>query len=122
MACLKVILWEDDPVIGLNIQTLLERASHEVWPVSNEAAAWQLCRERRPDMAILNFHFCERTNGLMLARRLINSSYPPRIYFITGAVVDEASVDGLPLLRKPFTQRQLHQFLLTGQSHAGFIY
>ncbi len=118
---LKIILLEDEPIIGLDIQTCLEQAGHEVWSVFNQEAAWQVCQEQRPDVAILNFHFPGQGDGLSLARLLSNSSYPPQIYFITGAYVDEAAVGGLPLLRKPFTHRQLRQFILLGRSRTGCI-
>lgn len=118
---LKIILLEDEPIIQLDIRACLEQAGHEVWAVSSQEAVWQLCQEQRPDVVILNFHFRGQGDGLSLARTLSNSSYPPQVYFITGAYVDEASVGGLPLLRKPFTQRQLCQFILTGRSNTGFI-
>lgn len=107
---LKIMFLEDKPILRLDIQTCLEYAGYEVWAVSSEEAIWLVCQEQHPDVAILNVHFHQQADGLTLAG-LLSRRFPIRVYFITGAYLSKAALGGLSGLRKPFTRRQLGQFL-----------
>jgi two-component SAPR family response regulator len=116
MAALKIMLLEDDPIIALNIQTVLLQAGHEVWLVSSEEAALDTCAAEHPDLAILNIHFRQPARRLALAQQL-SSGFMLRVGLITDAYIGETVSDRIPILYKPFTQQQLREFILSAHSH-----
>ncbi len=116
MRLFSIFIVEDEPVIALNLQLELELAGHRVTIATNTGEAMKLCARQRPDVAIMNLLFENSMDGMALAR-ILRIRYFVVVLFITGARIEdlEASKDfyaGYDVLYKPFTARQLREFLL----------
>lgn len=110
-----LLLVEDEPLIALDLHGELEAKGYTVLILSSVAEALRLCAKQLPNLAILNFNYQNQADGMALAR-ILRVRYMVRVLFITGARPKdvEASEDfyaGHEVLHKPFTRRQLHDFL-----------
>ncbi|MTD46723.1 response regulator [Conexibacter sp. W3-3-2] len=108
-----VLVADDDRDIVLLVQIALERAGHEVVVAHDGEAAWEVVRDRTPDIAVLDV-MMPRLDGLALTRRL--RAHPPTatlpVLVVSAAVQDrdlraarEAGADGH--VRKPFSPKSL---------------
>lgn len=80
----KVIVAEDDPILGNVIQATLEAVGHEVVavvPTGEEALI--LALSAAPDVMVMDVSLAGRMNGIEAARRLRRRS-PCRVVFHTG--------------------------------------
>ncbi len=110
-----ILLVEDEPLIALDLKSELEARGYLPLMAADVQDALRLAARHLPDIAILNFHTGHMPDGMALAC-LLRTRYLMKVLFITGARPQEleASADfyaGQEVLYKPFTRRQLTQFL-----------
>jgi len=115
MPAVKILLVEDEPVVAFDLCLMLQHRGHEVWIANHPAEALSLCSAHRPDAAILNIRYPERTDGMALARSL-KAICPLTVFFITGAQQEDlvSAPDfqsDCEILLKPFTAAQFKSLL-----------
>ena len=94
-----VLLFEDDPIIAMDIRFLLEQEGVHVIEVNEANELEQQCAQKRPEGVILNFNYSRKKNGLMLYRAL-KKRFSPRVLFITGA--NPRELESSPLFHPSF--------------------
>lgn len=100
---MKLLVVEDDPLIGPAVKAVLENAGYTVvGPVRDANKAARVGAREHPDLALIDVYLAGGQNGLTLARRLWEENGVPSL-LLTGfdhhadAVRDFA----IGLLRKP---------------------
>jgi len=99
----KLLVVEDDPLIGPAIKAVLENAGYTVvGPLRDAAKAARLGARELPDLALVDVYLAGGENGLTLARKLWDEHGVPSL-LITGYDhrAEEARDFALGLLRKP---------------------
>lgn len=80
----RIMIVEDEDLIALDIQEILEEASHiVVGRASNMADAVELAARTKPDIAILDVNLKGDGNGMDTAEAL-GSQHDMRVLFLTG--------------------------------------
>jgi nitrogen-specific signal transduction histidine kinase/CheY-like chemotaxis protein len=109
----RVLVVDDEPLLGLSIQRLLSPAQEVVVETSPEAALRRVVGGERFDVAMLDM-VMPGMNGLELHARLreVAPSLAARTVFVFGGTLEpgvEAALDrlGAPRVSKPFDLRQL---------------
>jgi len=100
---LKLLVVEDDPLIGPAVKAVLENAGYTVvGPLRDATKATRVAVRECPDLALVDVNLAGGENGLTLARRLWEDSSIPSL-LMTGFDhhADEARAFALGLLRKP---------------------
>lgn len=103
----RVLIVEDEFIVGLHLESILERLGHEVvGVVADEAEALHLVESERPDLIVTDIHLAGGGDGLKVARAA-QESYGARTVVITGhrdgstfLRAEEAGAQAF--LRKPF--------------------
>lgn len=109
---MKILLAEDDALIGKNIQNALLFYGYEViGPISTGREAIEKFQEHQPDLAILDVELKDDVNGLQVAEK-IKQRDPIPIIFITGLLHDEIrerakQLNAFAFINKPFHERNL---------------
>lgn len=68
---MKILVVEDDPLVGPAIKAVLESAGHEViGPCRDAAKALRRAARASPDLAVVDFNLAGGEDGLSLARKL----------------------------------------------------
>ncbi len=103
MNVVKLLVVEDDPLIGPAVKAVLENAGYTVvGPLRDAAKATRLATREQPDLALVDVYLAGGENGLTLARKLWEDYGIPSL-LITG--FDHRGEDArdfaLGLLRKP---------------------
>ena len=105
----RILLVEDDAVIGLSLQLLLEANGYAVTgPVDNGIEALEIADRSGIDIALLDLKLNGSVNGLTVGRALRERSIP--IVFLTGYVstfVSEALSLTRHITRKPYADADL---------------
>lgn len=71
MSRMRVVIFEDEPIIAADIQQAVEDASCIVCGVfSDSSAAEAICAEIKPDLAIVDLHLIDGDTGAELAHYL----------------------------------------------------
>ena len=106
---LRILLVEDDAVIGLSLQMLLEANGYIVTgPIGNGIEALEIADRSSIDIALLDLKLSGSVNGLTVGRALRERSIP--IVFLTGhvsAFVSEALGLTRHIIRKPYADADL---------------
>ncbi|PWC39397.1 response regulator [Azospirillum sp. TSO35-2] len=106
---MKILLVEDEVLIALEQQLYLETVGHTVTgPAATTAEAVALAEADKPDLALVDVHLGQGSNGVDAARRLTGLGVP--CLFITSyrdELKKGGSVPGIGCLPKPFTQSGL---------------
>jgi len=108
-AAVRILVVDDDPLVGPAIKAVLENNGHEViGPCRDAAKAFRRLTRERPDLAIVDFNLAGGENGLSLARKLKDLHAVPSLvvsgYSHRAAEAREVAVG---FLHKPFTPRAL---------------
>ena len=108
-----ILLSEKEPVIAFDLRNLLEKHHFRVLEADHPASIEAMCREFRPDLAIINFRQVDDSDGMGLAAALRRHFNLP-VLCITGARAQDIRASrhfdaSLPVLHKPFTSRQFLQ-------------
>ncbi|WP_210494810.1 ANTAR domain-containing protein [Patulibacter sp. SYSU D01012] len=109
---MRVLVAEDDPIIGLGIVRRLEGLGHEpLGPVGRAADVLRLARDERVDVYLLDVDL-EDADGLELAALLHTEGLSRPVVVLTGLdapeLVDRSIASGVEaFLTKPVDDRQL---------------
>ena len=106
---MKLLIVEDDPLIGPAMKVVLQQAGHEViGPLKGAAKALRLAEREQPDLALIDYNLSGGENGLSLARSLKEQLGLPSL-LVTG--FEHRGNEGkdvvLGCLRKPFSPQAL---------------
>ncbi|WP_207460377.1 response regulator [Azospirillum sp. SYSU D00513] len=114
---MRLLIVEDDPLIGPAMKAVLQNAGHEViGPLKNAAKAVRLAGRERPDLALIDYNLAGGENGASLARTLKEQHGIPSL-MVTGYEHrgDEARDVALGCLRKPFRPEALTGAVTTAE-------
>lgn len=108
----RILLVEDEPLIGLSVQAALEEAGAEVAFVQSDRAAYDALRAESAkfDVLIADINLREGTTGFDVARyaRRLNPSL--QVVFLSGGSEDSVAsfgVDGAAFVGKPVAESEL---------------
>ncbi len=106
---MKVLIVEDDPLVGPAMKAVLRRAGHTVvGPVRDIAKAMRAAETEHPDLALVDYVLAGGEDGLCVVRRLKAEHGVPSL-LVTG--YDHRAEDvrdlALGLLSKPFSPTAL---------------
>ncbi|WP_448205791.1 response regulator [Azospirillum sp. sgz302134] len=106
---MKLLIVEDDPLIGPAMRAVLRGAGHTVHgPVRDAAKALRLAGTEHPDLALVDYKLAGAEDGLSVVRRLLAEFGVPAL-LVTG--FDHRAEDvrdaALGILHKPFTPEAL---------------
>jgi len=99
----KLLLVEDDPLVGPAVKTVLEQAGYTiVGPLRDAVKAARVAAREAPDLALVDVNLAGGENGVALARRLWDDHMIPTL-LMTGFDhhAEEARAFAVGLLRKP---------------------
>jgi CheY-like chemotaxis protein len=102
----SVLIVEDEPLIALDIQTLVEQLGHEVTTVARtHEEAVRAALKRRPGLILSDIQLADGSSGLEAVNEILGSQEVPVIFitgfpelFLTGQAPEPAF-----LITKPFT-------------------
>jgi two-component system, response regulator PdtaR len=118
MAQMRILIVEDEAVIGMWMALELRDAGHEVPdPIGNASDAERAALRILPELILLDVDLAGPGNGLTLARFLQTRS-DARVLFVTGRP-DTARAHrnlGIGLLSKPFSSEDLRRAVEIAQS------
>ncbi|CAO3431707.1 response regulator [Azospirillum doebereinerae] len=100
---MKLLVVEDDPLIGPAVKAVLENAGYTVvGPLRDATKAARVGARELPDLALVDVNLAGGENGLTLARRLWEDNGVPSL-LMTGFDhhAEEARSFAMGLLRKP---------------------
>lgn len=106
---MKLLIVEDDPLIGPAMKAVLEKAGYTVvGPLRDAAKAMRLADRERPDLALVDVLLAGGEDGVSLSRRLRAGLDIPSL-LVTGFDHHAAEVRDVALgfLHKPFTPQSL---------------
>ena len=103
----RILIVEDEFIVGLHLESILERLGHEiVGVVADEGEALHIVATEQPDLILTDIHLAHGGDGLKVARQA-QESYGARTVVITGhrdgetfLKAEEAGAQAF--LRKPF--------------------
>jgi CheY-like chemotaxis protein len=105
MKALRVLVVEDNAIIGMLLAEMLGEMGHEVCGVeTTEAGAVAAAARCRPDMMIVDGRLGDGS-GVAAMRAILLSGPMPHL-FISGAAVEADSANAI-VLQKPFHETQL---------------
>lgn len=97
----RILVVEDDPIIALDLKTILEDAGAVVTgPAADLATAFRLAEQHAHDAAVLDVRL-EREDTLSLATQLLERRLP-FLFQTSDARLVTGLFPGVPILRKPF--------------------
>lgn len=101
---MKLLLVEDDPLVGPAMKAVLHGAGYDVMgPMRNAAKAMRVAGGDRPDLALVDFNLAGGEDGLSLIRRLhAEQGVPALLVTAFEHRADEARDAVLGVLSKPF--------------------
>jgi two-component system, response regulator PdtaR len=103
----RVLIVEDEFIVGLHLESILERLGHEVvGVVAEEAEALHLIATEQPDLIVTDIHLARGGDGLKVAREA-QEKYGARTVVITGhrdgqTFLQAEEAGARAFLRKPF--------------------
>lgn len=112
---MRILIVDDDPLIGESLSRLLDRLGHETWLAADPAGALFALSTRAVDTVLVDWNM-PGGGGRRVVDAVAAGEVPPaHMILITGlpgaCLPPEAA--GLPLLQKPFRVRELEQVLRT---------
>lgn len=106
---MKILIVEDDPLIGPAMKAVLEKSGYTtVGPLRDAGKAMRLAERERPDLALVDVLLAGGEDGVSLSRRLRAKLGVPSL-LVTGFEhhADEVRDTALGFLHKPFTPQTL---------------
>jgi two-component system, response regulator PdtaR len=103
----RVLIVEDEFIVGLHLESILERLGHEVvGVVAEEAEALHIIATEQPDLILTDIHLARGGDGLKVAREA-QEKYGARTVVITGhrdgqTFLKAEEAGARAFLRKPF--------------------
>lgn len=111
LAGARILLVEDEPLIGMIVQACLEEEGAEVFWAQTDRHAYEILEtSSRLDLLITDINLREGTTGFDVSRfaRRLNDSLP--VIYLSGDApgsLDSFGVDGAEFLLKPVTEAKL---------------
>ena len=109
----KILIVEDESIVGLDIQTRLERLGYEAPEVAASGEeALELAAEIRPDLALMDIMLQGDMDGVETAE-IIRERFRIPVVFLTAysdeSTLQRAKISGpFGYILKPFKERELH--------------
>ena len=115
---MKILIVEDEPLIGLGLEDEITDAGHSVLgPVSSSNAAMQLARSSKPTMALVDLDLRADQDGTELARQLQAEFHIPTMFMtFDKSRIQTSRTDALGVLMKPFALHEVREVLDVVQS------
>jgi signal transduction histidine kinase len=112
----RILLVEDDAAVANVTVNMLTDVGFEVTLAGEASKALDLVKEARYDVVLTDIVLGNGPSGLDLAKELRRRGFPGRIVLVTGysANIEEARGLNLPLVFKPFSQRDIIDALREG--------
>lgn len=106
---MKLLIVEDDPLIGPAMKAVLETAGYTVvGPLRDAPRAMRLAEREAPDLALVDVRLAGGEDGISLCRRLHGELGIPALLVTGNGHLAEAGRDtALGSLTKPFTPQAL---------------
>jgi len=106
---LRVLVVEDDAMLGMLLGEMLEDMGHDIDPLeTTQAGAVAAAARRRPDLMIVDVGLGEGS-GLVAMDDILANGFVPHIFMSGNVRRVEAQRPGTPVLQKPFDQDQLER-------------
>jgi two-component system, response regulator PdtaR len=107
MGPLRVLVVEDDPMIGPLLAEVLEDLGHVVVAVEADAdAAVATARDRRPDLLIVDIMLGEQS-GIEAVRQILRDGFVPHA-FVTGDRLNNLDLGpAAALIQKPYRRHDI---------------
>ena len=104
----RVLIVDDEEVVGTVMSSLLTRAGYEVVRVTNGTEALELAAEQRPDLVLLDVNM-PAPNGWEVLSSLLNRDKTIRVLMVSGYVIAEEALErgALGMVQKPFDSEAL---------------
>jgi PAS domain S-box-containing protein len=109
----KVLIVEDELIIGKNIERYLGHLGYDVLDVcSSSEEALEIIHEEMPDLVLMDINIEGSEDGVSLADRLHREYQLPVVFL--SALMDEETLERAKISQpfgyivKPFSQRELH--------------
>lgn len=107
MKPLRILVVEDDPMIGPLLAEMLEELGHVVCAVEvNAATAIAAARRCHPDLMIVDVGLGE-ASGIAVVREILQQGFVPHV-FVTGDILRGLSLGShAVLIQKPYRESDL---------------
>ena len=107
MQALRVLVVEDDPMIGMLLAEMLEAMGHDVCAIeTTEAAAVTAAAQYRPDLMIVDARI-DDGSGASAVDKILRTGFVPHL-FISGNISNiRALRPDAVVLEKPFREAEL---------------
>jgi CheY-like chemotaxis protein len=118
---LRILIIEDEILIGLELESLLQDLGHEVLGVAaSSAEALALGRELQPDLAFVDIHLVDGPTGTDVARHLAEQGVTVLFMTANAKRIPEDFAGAKGVIAKPYTERGVRQALayVTADGHA----
>ncbi len=107
MKALRVLIIEDEAMIGLLLEELLSELGHEVCAIeTTEAGGIAATALRQPDLIISDVRLHEGS-GLDAVNTIMKSGFIPHVFISGEALSPDRFNPAAGILRKPFDEAQL---------------
>jgi len=107
----KILVFDDDPDIGIFCKTVLETQGWEVKAFTESFGAGEVVKVEKPDLIILDIMMEESDSGIRLARELGPKGIPilllSAIAQASGAVLDHRDLPVVEVINKPIQPEDL---------------
>ncbi|HWR16286.1 MAG TPA: response regulator [Terriglobales bacterium] len=105
----RVLIVDDSDGVRAAVSMLLEDEGFETLAVSTYAQALDQFKSGKFSLALIDAHLGTHS-GVELARELLSQDPQAVIVLMSGAVFHDPTA-GLPILQKPFSKRELLEFI-----------
>lgn len=107
MTALRVLVVEDEAIIGMLLAALLGEMGHAVCAVvTTEAAAVAAAARERPDLMIVDAGL-GRGSGIRAVAEILRAGFVPHVFVSGDTLSDEALDARAVVVLKPFTEPEL---------------
>lgn len=106
---LRVLIVEDEAILGLEIELVLREQGHTVVGLAMDMpTALELGASERPDLALVDLNLRDGPTGPQIARRLVGE-HGVNVIFLTAnpELIPEGFAGALGAMSKPFDDRAL---------------
>jgi DNA-binding response OmpR family regulator len=103
---LRVLIVEDEALLAMQIEQLLLEAGHEpVGHAMDADEAFDLARETRPDLALVDLHLRDGLSGIEVMRRLTRQHGAAGLFLTANRrLIPEDFAGALGAIAKPFAE------------------
>ncbi len=107
----KILVFDDDPDVGIFCKTVLETRGWEVKVFHEAFGAEEVVEVEKPDLVILDIMMEQSDSGIRLARKLGPKGVPvfllSAIARASGAVLDHRDLPVVEIINKPIEPQEL---------------